>query len=529
VIRRAGVLIPLLLALALSARTVNRESCTVDEFGNLPLTVVYWSPGGLHVDPGNPPLTRWIQGLFLLPEDPDPGVTRDELASIDSSWDLGYRFESAHPDDYHRLLTLARRGSVLMLLLTVLGVWRLTRDFAGPGAAFGAASVAAAFPDLLAHGRLVTPDVGLAALTVWTVWAAGRAFRSGRAAAAAGAGLLAGAAALAKFSALLLWPLLALALARAPGSVRQRLTRVAAFSLAALFLLYAGYGFPPPGTLAGAPTFLPAPVTAGLEAQLGEDPYPAYLLGEVKEGGWPWYYAVAMLVKVPLPTLFLIALGAIVAVRERRRGFLLPGAVAIAFFLAFGIGTEKNVGIRYVLPVLPLLTVVAAAAWTSGSAGVRRAATAGAALAVIAVAAASVAPIASFNGVERLFGGKRAVLADSNLDWGQALPDLRDWMEREGIETVQLAYFGRVNPDRYGIRWKSLPPDAVRGPVAISATLAVGRPYVVLAKRRPEEDGVLAWTRPGAWEWTRSPEPDEELGGGAILVWKDFPAEGSGP
>ncbi|MBZ0266581.1 hypothetical protein K8I85_00360, partial [bacterium] len=143
------------------------------------------------------------------------------------------------------------------------------------------------------------------------------------------------------------------------------------------------------------------------------------------------------------------------------------------------------------------------------------------ALAVVAGILASAAPLASFNGVERLLGGKRAVLVDSNLDWGQALPDLRDWMEREGIDAVQLAYFGRIDPSRYGVNWWTLKTEPVRGAVAISATLAVGRPYVVRVKRRPSMDATLGWTDPDAWGWLRDVPPDEELGGGAILVWRD--------
>ncbi|MBZ0269012.1 hypothetical protein K8I85_12710, partial [bacterium] len=147
-------LVPALLAVALAARTASRESCTVDEFGNLPLAVVYWRGDALHVDRGNPPLTRWIQGVPLLPLHPDAGVGPAELAGIETSWDLGYRFETAHPDDYHRLLARARLASVALLALTVLGVFALAADLAGPRAAIASALLAAVSPNLLAHGRL---------------------------------------------------------------------------------------------------------------------------------------------------------------------------------------------------------------------------------------------------------------------------------------------------------------------------------------------------------------------------------------
>ncbi len=120
---RALVLFPLALAAILAVRTLPRDSCTVDEFGNLPLAIAYWTPGALHVDPGNPPLTRWIQGIPFLSGPPDLGASRADLAGIDTSWDLGYRFERAHPDDYHALLVRARWASLALLLAVVFVVF----------------------------------------------------------------------------------------------------------------------------------------------------------------------------------------------------------------------------------------------------------------------------------------------------------------------------------------------------------------------------------------------------------------------
>ena len=186
----------MLAALALASRTAWRESCTVDEFGNLPLTIAYWQSGSLHIDRGNPPLTRWLQGLPLLPESPPLGVAPAELAGIETSWDLGYRFEAAHREDYHALLVRARAASVGLLLLTVLGVFVWARDLAGRAGGFAAALLSAFSPNLLAHGRLVTPDIGLACFVIWAGWATHRARGSGSWWTVAAAGVLAGAACL---------------------------------------------------------------------------------------------------------------------------------------------------------------------------------------------------------------------------------------------------------------------------------------------------------------------------------------------
>jgi hypothetical protein len=49
-------------------------------------------------------------------------------------------------------------------------------------------------------------------------------------------------------------------------------------------------------------------------------------------------------------------------------------------------------------------------------------------------------------------------LVDSALDWGQDLPGLKAWLDRQPKgEPVYLAYFGSGEPDYYGIRAHRLP------------------------------------------------------------------------
>jgi len=57
-------------------------------------------------------------------------------------------------------------------------------------------------------------------------------------------------------------------------------------------------------------------------------------------------------------------------------------------------------------------------------------------------------------------------LVDSSLDWGQDLPALKDWLDREGLQgdhhvPVYLSYFGTAWPSYYHIDATSLPgfPD----------------------------------------------------------------------
>ena len=64
---------------------------------------------------------------------------------------------------------------------------------------------------------------------------------------------------------------------------------------------------------------------------------------------------------------------------------------------------------------------------------------------------------AFFNEVAGRWTNWSNILVDSNLDWGQDLPALRQVMEERGIERVNLAYFGKSVPEKYGVRYSPLP------------------------------------------------------------------------
>ena len=75
-------------------------------------------------------------------------------------------------------------------------------------------------------------------------------------------------------------------------------------------------------------------------------------------------------------------------------------------------------------------------------------------------------------------------LVDSNLDWGQNLWQLHDWMQEHGVERVYYAHFSPARPEVYGIQVDMLPPspravpfaplDPAPGTYAIGATVLQG-------------------------------------------------------
>ena len=176
-----------------------------------------------------------------------------------------------------------------------------------------------------------------------------------------------------------------------------------------------------------------------------------FLFGKSSPEGFPSYFFVAFLAKSSIAFLLLTALlltGLVVGGRPARAYaalFLLPAGV---LFLA-SIGTTYNIGIRHMLPVYPLLAMAGAGLFRR----VRDAAGPAARPALLALCAL---PFVSAGELIRIhphelsyfnpFAGgpekARAVLSDSNVDWGLDLGRLADELKRRGVTDPTIAYFG---------------------------------------------------------------------------------------
>ena len=47
-------------------------------------------------------------------------------------------------------------------------------------------------------------------------------------------------------------------------------------------------------------------------------------------------------------------------------------------------------------------------------------------------------------------------LIDSNLDWGQDLPKLKQYLDENEIDNIYLEYFGQADPEHYGINYEPI-------------------------------------------------------------------------
>jgi hypothetical protein len=222
------------------------------------------------------------------------------------------------------------------------------------------------------------------------------------------------------------------------------------------------------GTLLGKlPAPLPEHYVLGFDDQafdVDSADYTKYLHGELRKGpGWWYYYLYCVLVKSPVGTLLLVALSVFAAIffRAFRTSLLGEAALVLPIVVLFGLMSSQtglNSHLRYVLPVYPFVFVFAGRLgrfWeTSGSWGRMLLLLP---IGANAVSVVSVHPhyLTYFNEVA---GGPRHGidhLADSNIDWGQGLIALKDWLaQHPSKQKLQLAYFGTMYPEVLGIDYQ---------------------------------------------------------------------------
>ncbi len=471
-----------------------------DETVHLPAGYSYLATGRLRLNPEHPPLIKQLCALPLL-------LLRPQLDLDDPAWRaeppdqaaFGYRF--LYGNDADRLLFWGRLPTVLLAVLLGALVACWAAELFGRAAGLLALGLYVFCPNVIAHARYVTMDLGLACFFTACLYLTWRYVRHGGRANLALAGVTLGLALGAKFSAVILLPALALLLALAALSGRGgwrawALAGAAMLALAGL-VVWAVYLFPLD------PSFY---LDGMREVNRNHRPdYAEYLMGQFAIDGWWHYFIVAFLVKTPLPTLVLLAAAA-ATLRRRRAGHWLDEAFLLlpaGLFFVVTSALADDIGVRYLLPVYPLAFVFAGrlAPWALGS---RRRAGALALLGlwlVFGTVRSYPDQLAYFN---ELAGGPRnghRWLDDSNIDWGQDLKRLRSWMDRQGVERVRLIQGPwNGNPDYYGVRWEPVRRSEWRESPEPGATYVVSTHMLIrgelVARRQGTRNNWLSLYEP---------------------------------
>jgi dolichyl-phosphate-mannose-protein mannosyltransferase len=510
-IRGMAFLVLLAVVIIVPAIIMTEKSATFDEVTHLPAGYSYLIERSIRYNPQHPPLIKEICALPLLLLDlryPEPPP--------ENEWIFGREF--LFRQDAQRILFWGRMPALLLSLsmASLVAVWA-THLWGGAGGLL-ALFLYAFDPTITAHSQLVTTDVGVACFSVLYLWSLRSFLRNPTWKTLLFSGLSLGLALGAKFSAVVLVPISVVLLVvaayqgqpiktLAPSSAKSEVDKlplraalwrnVAALTLmtlVAVVIVWAIYFFPKD------PLFYWKGIQT-VNRDRGTQPY-FYLMGTLKPGGWKSYLLIAWLLKTPIPSL-LLGVAAVVMLFNGRRATWLDEAFLIVpatgYFLFYSIFAD-NIGVRYLIPCFPFLYIFTGRV-VQGIRSVPRVQK----LLFCALLAWNVSEYAAitpdhlsyFNQIAGGADNGMEWLSDSNVDWGQGLIQLRQFLEDQKITDYAYFYFGTADPEYYGVRGRRIEGfDFVIRPtrgVVIMSTHLVTRARDVLD--RVFGNGPLNWLR----------------------------------
>lgn len=545
--------------------SIREETQTWDEGFDIAAGYSYWKTGDFRINREHPPLGKYINALPLLFMDLRLPLEHPSWAETDNVG-FGVEFLYRNRAPAETILFRARLMTILLTLCLGLAVAVWTRSRFGPAAALFALLLFAFDPNLIAHGRYVTSDLVVTLFMFLATITWSNYLESGRRRHLVLAGLTFGLAVVSKFSSALLLPIFtALFAARwlqmygTSGFLREAwrglkhfavaMTVVAALSALVVSVVYA----PEAGRLLPATRGVRAadpsirmlydaveqrsragkvmawaahrlglqahsfPVAVGLVANHNAIGHQAYLLGQVSDFGWWYYFPVVFAVKTPTGVLLALLIASGLGLARLGRGRfreLLRGAraapvawytvtLAPLVYFAGSTMTSINIGVRHLLPIYPFLFIALSAALWKSRWKFRRHAVLLAGL-LVAAESLHIYPhyLAFFNTPSGGPVNGPRYLVDSNIDWGQEAGRLTRYARERGIKDVCICYFGNYQLWDPGINFHNVPKThetekraAIDCLVAMSVTPLKGA-YV------PPED----------FAWLRGLEPVDRIG-----------------
>jgi 4-amino-4-deoxy-L-arabinose transferase-like glycosyltransferase len=472
---RRALAVALLLALLVAQLffAIRTTSATDDESCYITSGLAALRTGDYRLNFDHPPLMTMALGAAAHLAGAAP-LAVDEYWARSLLWEYSYFYLWTGPNAARAvaLVNAARLPVVALSVLLALLVFLWARQLYGERGGLLALALYCVEPNLLAHSAVATLDLGLTVAWCAAIYACWRYGKTRKPAFVVMMGIALGAAAAIKLTGLLLLVVLPVLLfvawrTQTPRRARALVGAMAGALVIAAVVVWGVYRFSiAPVSLAfGAPSLPLGQYWRMLAFQSGhqESQHASYLLGALSGSGWWYYYPIAFLVKTSLPLLVLLGLAFSRGRPDRDELFLV---IPVGILLAAAMLQKLNLGIRYVLPLYPLLIILVGRTLTrrwpeAWRAWPRRVVVA---LAVWAAAETMIYAPHYLSYFNELAGGPRhgaAVLADSNVDWGQDLPALAAWQRKHPeARPLYLAYFGWADVAAYGVACERLPDMA---------------------------------------------------------------------
>ncbi len=493
---------------------------TVDEPFHIASAVVMYDVGKESSGVEQPPLTRIVAGLplYLRGVRLPPNEITTAVVPMRDTYLQGTQVLFHSNLSYWQVLISARLAMLIfplvaLLYLYLLGAWVGNEFIAATSVVFFTLD-----PAFIGHSAWVGNDVAACAGYLAATYHGLRWVMLGGLGRAAAMGIAVGAAIAAKFSCVFVLPALVLVMilqplwaykSEWPKTLRAYfrawppLRQIAAAAVVAFVTLWATYFFNVdrmnnqtmftdvrsgflhlPLRIRNAEVPMPSFELGMMKLVSHNKSNNGYLNGQFRGSGWWYYFPEAIALKEPIALLLgLLAAGLLLFVPAHRADWWRITAILIppAALLAVAMTASIDLGIRHVLPVLPFLYLFVCIQLTR--AGVKGMAFLAVLIATAIIESVWISPnyLESFNPIAGGPSQGAKYLIDSNIDWGQDVARLADWLHSDQARGRSYSLRLYMFPDKSLCRTLGLDPAALfrnmdgGGLLAISKNVRYGQ------------------------------------------------------
>jgi len=504
------------------------DSLTMDEVAHLPAGYSYLTQKDMRLNPEHPPLIKDLSAIPLLfiKDIKFPSEIKDWKDDVNGQWGFGYNFLYQNGNPVDKMIFWARIPMILVLILLGIYVFRWARELFGNKTAVLSLFLFSFSPTFIAHGRLVTTDVGAATGAFIALYYFVKFLKSNSNLNLIKSGIALGLAELVKFSLILLLPTFAIlvfcwAIARS-FYFRQFLKNlihygllfililVVAYVLVWLFYQFHTWNYPPERQARDTDfilTSFPLKSLSKLLIWMAQKPIlrpmaqyllglfmifqraaggnTTYFLGEVSAAGWKTYFPVVYAIKEPLAFHILLIIALLHTSWLIKRPFWQQPWQRIKLWLSYrfsefamlvfiviywltSLSSNLNIGVRHLLPVFPFTILLVSSViiqWLKSPFSKIKKPLLFLLLLWQLASVIFIYPhfLAYFNEIAGGPDQGYVLTVDSNLDWGQDLKRLTKWVEENKINNIYVDYFGGGDA-KYYLKEKFLPWSGTNNP-----------------------------------------------------------------
>lgn len=477
------------------------DSLVIDEKVHIPAGYLHVWQGDYTFNTEHPPLLNDLAGLFA--KIAKPNLPEEKMANFNGGdqWEYGDLFFYKSGNNVEKIIFWARLPFIFLTLGLIYLVYLWAKTLFGPKAGLLAAVLTAFSPNILAHGHLATTDIGVTFFFVLTCWLLRKYFLKPTWGNAALLGLSLGLVLLAKFSGLVVLPIIFLGLIylwflKKP-KLLPALGQFLMIILIPLILLWLLYAFSLRGELTNLPPVYELSKTLGYHTI--SHPYSrwllipfdkfiqgleilsdhnasghwAYLNGQISTSGWWYYFPLVLWYKLTITEIILFALSIFFGWRFLKKtdgwfeGFLLIFPPLL--YLGISMIGKIDIGIRHVLPILPFFYILISRMIQNRHLILKP-------IIILLVIGQILIGLLAFPNYLAYFnqiagGAKGGIkhLADSNLDWNQNMKRFQKYAREHHLQKVYELCWDSDSFTYYGIENEILPNTPVKGVVVICA------------------------------------------------------------